>query len=59
MRDGWVLILASKPLAANVEIHVSSMQRKDEGTREHIPGVGTNHRGLGSIFQGLEPITVD
>eukprot|EP00976_Prorocentrum_cordatum_P004865 95756-Prorocentrum_minimum.AAC.2 len=24
---------------------------------KHIPGVGTNHRGLESIFQGLEPIT--
>eukprot|EP00976_Prorocentrum_cordatum_P073526 1181130-Prorocentrum_minimum.AAC.1 len=30
---------------------------QSQGTREHIPGVGTNRRGLESIFQGLEPIT--
>eukprot|EP00959_Pyramimonas_sp_CCMP1952_P084008 1756709-Pyramimonas_sp.AAC.2 len=29
---------------------------QSQGTREHIPGVGTNHRGPVSIFQGLEPI---
>eukprot|EP00976_Prorocentrum_cordatum_P031082 632675-Prorocentrum_minimum.AAC.1 len=30
---------------------------QSQGTIEHIPGVGTNHRGLASIFQGWEPIT--
>eukprot|EP00959_Pyramimonas_sp_CCMP1952_P010343 216653-Pyramimonas_sp.AAC.1 len=28
-------------------------------TREHIPGVGTNHRGLESLFQGSDPIAGD
>eukprot|EP00959_Pyramimonas_sp_CCMP1952_P048943 1022718-Pyramimonas_sp.AAC.1 len=32
---------------------------QSQGTREHIPGFGTNHKGLESIFQGLEPITGD
>eukprot|EP00976_Prorocentrum_cordatum_P081110 1184257-Prorocentrum_minimum.AAC.1 len=30
-----------------------------QGTREPIPGVGTNRRGLEGIFQGLEPIAGD
>eukprot|EP00976_Prorocentrum_cordatum_P082629 1184891-Prorocentrum_minimum.AAC.1 len=28
---------------------------QSQGPREHIPGVGTNHRGLESIFQGSGP----
>eukprot|EP00976_Prorocentrum_cordatum_P102312 1192991-Prorocentrum_minimum.AAC.2 len=28
---------------------------QSQGTREHITGVGTNHRGVESVFQGLEP----
>eukprot|EP00959_Pyramimonas_sp_CCMP1952_P142211 2976693-Pyramimonas_sp.AAC.1 len=30
-----------------------------QGTREHIPGVGTNRRGLESVCQGSEPIAGD
>eukprot|EP00976_Prorocentrum_cordatum_P092823 1189113-Prorocentrum_minimum.AAC.1 len=29
---------------------------QSQGTRENIPGVGTNRRGLERIFQGLEPV---
>eukprot|EP00959_Pyramimonas_sp_CCMP1952_P367664 7701214-Pyramimonas_sp.AAC.1 len=36
---------------------VAQWSRK--GTRPNIPGGGTNHRGLESIFQRLEPITGD
>eukprot|EP00976_Prorocentrum_cordatum_P102953 1193270-Prorocentrum_minimum.AAC.4 len=32
---------------------------QSQGTREHIPGAGTNRRGQESIFQGLEPIAGD
>eukprot|EP00959_Pyramimonas_sp_CCMP1952_P186239 3894518-Pyramimonas_sp.AAC.1 len=32
---------------------------QSQGTREHILGVGTNRRGLASIFPGLEPIAGD
>eukprot|EP00959_Pyramimonas_sp_CCMP1952_P474997 9503961-Pyramimonas_sp.AAC.3 len=42
-------------LSDGLPMHV----RTATGTRENIPGVGANRRGLERIFQGLEPIAGD
>eukprot|EP00976_Prorocentrum_cordatum_P114477 1195854-Prorocentrum_minimum.AAC.3 len=36
--------------------HIPGIGTNRRGTREHIPGIGTNHRVLESIFQGSEQV---
>eukprot|EP00959_Pyramimonas_sp_CCMP1952_P223848 4680668-Pyramimonas_sp.AAC.1 len=44
-----IFVLAAKDMYGEIKPVRTSNQ--SQGTREHIPGVGTNHRGLQSIFQ--------
>eukprot|EP00959_Pyramimonas_sp_CCMP1952_P072162 1507155-Pyramimonas_sp.AAC.1 len=45
----------SEPIARDERAH-SRGRNQPRGTREHIPGFGTNRAGPESTFQGSEPI---